>query len=330
MKQNKQSNKTKLFDGILSDEILTKTVVVCLIAIVCTFLWGSAFPCVKIGYELFHISSFNVWSQILFAGVRFALAGILVIIMGSLLGRTVLIPSRTSWGRIVSLALFQTIVQYIFFYIGLARTSGVKSSIIEGANTFVAILIACFLFRQEKMTIKKSVGCLLGFVGVVLVNLTGNDMDMHMTLTGEGFILISTIAYGVSSALIKQFSKKDNTVMLSGYQFLVGGIVLTIAGFFGGGRIVHVEAKGVFMLLYLACISAAAYTLWGILLAYNPVSKVAVFGFMNPVFGVILSAWWLGERQQASGFRTFFALLLVCVGIGVVNYSRKKCDESQL
>ncbi len=328
MKQNKQNKKTKFFDAIMSHDILTKTVVVCLIAAVCTFLWGSAFPCVKIGYELFHISSDNVWTQIMFAGVRFALSGVLVIIMGSFLGGKMLLPAKTSWGRLVILALFQTIIQYIFFYIGLARTSGVKSSIIEGANTFVAILIACFLFRQEKLTVKKSVGCLLGFVGVVLVNLTGKGMDMHMTLTGEGFILISTIAYGVSSALIKQFSTKDNTVMLSGYQFLVGGIVLTISGFLGGGRITYVEPKGILMLLYLGCISAVAYTLWGILLAHNPVSKVAVFGFMNPVFGVILSAWWLGERQQAWGLRTFLALLLVCIGIGVVNYNRKKCDEN--
>lgn len=309
---------------VLTETMLTKTTVVCLIAMVCTFLWGSAFPCVKIGYSLFHISAHNVWTQILFAGIRFALAGVLVIIMGSVLNRKVLLPCKDSWGSIFMLSLFQTIAQDIFFYIGLARTSGVKSSIIEGANTFVAILIACFLFRQEKLTMKKAVGCLLGFAGVVLVNLTGNGLDMHMTFTGEGFILISTIAYGVSSALIKQFSVKNNTVMLSGYQFLVGGIVLVLAGFLGGGRITYVEGKGILMLLYLACISAVAYTLWGILLTYNPVSKVAVFGFMNPVFGVILSAWWLGERQQAFGFRALAALVLVCIGIGVVNYRTKE------
>ena len=73
------------------------------------------------------------------------------------------------------------------------------------------------------------------------------------------------------------------------------------------------------MLVYLAVVSAVAYSLWGILLKYNPVSKVAVFGFMNPVFGVILSALLLGEGAQAAGVKSLIALLLVSIGIYVVN-----------
>ena len=90
---------------------------------------------------------------------------------------------------------------------------------------------------------------------------------------------------------------------------------MTAAGYLMGGRIETVTAAGVGMLIYLACVSAVAYTLWGILLKYNPVSKVAVFGFMNPVFGVILSALLLNEKNQASGWMTIAALLLVSIGI---------------
>lgn len=305
------------------ENFLQKTLVVALLAAVCTFLWGSAFPCIKIGYRLFDILSDNTYTQILFAGIRFTLAGILTILIGSVLNRGLLVPKKKSIPNIIKLSMFQTVLQYIFFYMGLARTSGVKSSIIEGSNTFIAILIACLVFKQEKLNLKKILGCVIGFAGVVLVNITKDGIDMNMTFMGEGAILMSAVAYAISSGLIKIYSKDDNPVMLSGYQFLFGGILLMIAGFAMGGRITQVNPQGIMMLIYLACISAVAYSLWGVLLKYNPVSKVAVFGFMNPVFGVILSAWWLNETGNDLGVKALIALVLVCIGIYIVNRKDK-------
>ena len=125
----------------------TATPVIFLMTLICCFLWGSAFPCVKIGYRLFRIASGDSAGQLLFAGVRFTLAGLLVLLFGSLQNRRVLLPDGKSKGDILILALFQTIGQYFFFYIGMAHTSGVKSSIIEASSTFLAILIAALIFR---------------------------------------------------------------------------------------------------------------------------------------------------------------------------------------
>lgn len=85
-----------------------------------------------------------------------------------------------------------------------------------------------------------------------------------------------------------------------------------------GGRLEVITPAGIAMLLYLAVISAVAYSLWGILLKYNPVSRVTVFGFMNPVFGVILSAIFLKESDNV-GIICVVALALVCAGIYIVN-----------
>ena len=122
---------------------------------------------------------------------------------------------------------------------------------------------------------------------------------------------------------MKKYSKKDNPVMLSGYQFIFGGIVMIVLGLAMGGRITHVSLRAVLMLCYLACISAVAYSLWSILLKYNPVSKVAIFGFANPVFGVLLSAWWLGEGTSELGWNALAALILVCIGICIVNFKKE-------
>ena len=94
---------------------------------------------------------------------------------------------------------------------------------------------------------------------------------------------------------------------------------MCVIGLLMGGKVHGFAAAFTGMLVYLAVVSAVAYSLWGILLKYNPVSKVAVFGFMNPVFGVILSALLLGEGAQAAGVKSLIALLLVSIGIYVVN-----------
>lgn len=298
---------------------LTKTGIVALLACVCCILWGSAIPVIKTGYRLMEVDAADTTSQIVFAGVRFTLAGLLVLIFASIREKKVLIPDRTILKYVVPVCLAQTVGQYFFFYIGVAHTSGVKGGIITGLGNFIAILMSCLIVRNERMTGRKMAGCVLGFAGVVVINLMGKSLDMGFTLTGEGFILISQVAYGISTILINIYSKKVSPVVLSGTQFTMGGIVLTLIGVGMGGHLGNVTAVGVVIIFYLAMVSAVAYTLWSVLLAWNDVSKVAIFGFVNPLCSVILSALILGEVKQAFNTGSLAALLLVCGGIYIVN-----------
>ena len=301
--------------------LFERTSMVVMIAILCCLLWGSAFPSIKLGYQLFRIPSDSTASQILFAGIRFALAGVLVILAGSLLQKKLLKPSKEAIPKVLKLCLLQTVIQYIFFYIGLANTTGVKGSIVNAVNVFFSILVSCCLFRLEKLNRQKLIGCIIGFAGVVVVNL-GGTFEMKFNFLGDGFLMISAFAYALSTVLIKIYGKEENPVMLSGYQFFAGGTLMILAGLCAGGRIQDVSPVGIGLLFYMAFISAGAYTIWGILLKYNPVSKVAVFGFCTPIFGVILSALILKEGTSFDG-KTLLALILVCIGIITVNYKKK-------
>ena len=307
----------------MNKNTLTKTPVVCALAILCCILWGSATPSIKIGYKLFNIASGDTASQILFAGMRFVLAGILTILFGSLLSRKALVPKKKSIPSIVKLAMVQTILQYVFFYIGHAHTSGVKAAIINGSNVFLSILFAVLIFKYEKMTWVKLIGCIAGFAGIVIINLTGGGIDMNMSFLGEGAILISAAAYALSSGMIKKYSQDENPGVLSGYQFFLGGLVMSIAGLIAGGKVSGFTFSSTMLLIYLAMISSVAYTVWGVLLKHNPVAKVTVFGFTNPMFGVLLSAIFLGEKNQAFGIQGIIALVLVCFGIFIINKAKK-------
>lgn len=291
-------------------------------AMLCCLLWGSAFPLVKIGFSWLNISSEDIPTEILYAGLRFTLAGVIAIIITSLISGKFLRPTVKSLPKVFSLSMFQTILQYLFFYIGLSNTSGVKASVIEAMNVFVALIVSCLIFRMEKFTAAKIIGSIIGFAGVVIINVSKGDLAGGLTLKGEGFILISTVAYAFSSVLMKHWSGEENQMMMSAWQFLLGGIVMSILGFALGGRISGFDLKSVLLLIYLASLSAIAYSLWASLLKYYPVSRIAVYGFMNPVFGFILSAFLLGE-SEAFGLKSIAALVLVCLGIYIVNYTKK-------
>lgn len=312
------------------EKTFSKTWVVCLCALCCCLLWGSAFPCVKIGYRLFQIDTSSVPSLILFAGTRFSLAGIMVIIFGSVTQKRFLLPKAKNWWRVGLVSLFQTGLQYTFFYIGLANCTGVKSSVLNGLGVFFTIIAACFIFRTERFNIIKLLGCLLGFGGVVLINL-GGDFSFEFTLLGEGFVIFSGLSSAIAAGLVKIFSKHENTAALCGWQFLCGGVLLIIIGASTGGKITHIDAGAAFMLLYLGFLSACAFTLQGFLLRYNPVSKVAVFKSTNPLFGSVFSAIILGEISQLLSWFTLAALVLVCTGIFIINkFGEKRAKNKKL
>ena len=301
--------------------IWTRFPVLFLTAFICCVLWGSASPAIKIAYQLFQIPPEDTASRIVLAGARFILAGAMTILFGSLLARKCLVPARGSWKNIGILALVQTVGQYYFFFMALANISGVRGSIINASGNFIAILFAAFLFRFERMTLRKIAGCVIGFAGIILIMGGWNALVSggSMTLAGEGAMLAADLFYGASGCLIKVFSKKENPVTLSGYQFLVGGVILFGIGLAMGGQLHFYTASCWGNLLYLGLISAGAYTLWGVLLKHNPVSRVSILGFMNPVLGVLLSALFLGEGSEAFSLTGLLAIALVSAGIILVN-----------
>ena len=310
---SKKTDLTKFF---------TSPIIVILGAMLCCALWGSATPFIKMGYKvMFENAKPDVPSTILFAGIRFALAGFITIAIYSIARRKLLLPKRSSCGKIAIVAAFQTVIQYFFFYIGLANTSGAKGTIISGSSSFFAIFISSLIFRQEKLTVKKVVACVVGFAGIIAVNLNG--LDFNMNLLGDGFVLFSAISLAFSSVLIKKFSKDEDPVVISGYQFILGGLVMVIVGLIAGGKIDYVDAKGIAILVYLSFLSAIAYALWGMLLKFNPVSKVTIFSFMTPVFGVILTKLMLPEESTVKLINLLISLILVCLGVFMLNYNKQ-------
>ena len=173
------------------------------------------------------------------------------------------------------------------------------------------------------MTRRKIAGCVLGFAGVVVINLLGNSLDMGFKLIGEGFVLIAQLSYGISTVLINLFFQKS-----------ISGCIERNAVYDGWNRSDADWSRNGWSsgkCYYRGCgnyilsgngFGSGIYALV-VLLAWNDVSKVAIFGFVNPLCGVILSALILGEVKQAFNVGSL-ALILVCAGIYIVNCKENK------
>lgn len=297
--------------------------IVILLAVFCCVLWGSITPVVKVSYQYFHLAARDTASLTVFAGIRYILCGAVGIIFGTTKNRRLLFPQKTSWGMVGMLALVQTFIQQLFFYISLANISGINASILGCLSNFFSILVASMVFHQEKLTVRKVVGCILGFVGVILINVSQGSFAVNVSLASEGALLIACISCGASYAMIKEYSQQEDVLVLMAYQFLVGGVMLALAGFAFGGSIHTASLPGYLLFAYMVIMPITAFTLWGILLQSNDVSQLSAFGFVSPVTGVIFSAMFLNESGEVSVSQCVISLLFVSLGIYIVN-SRSK------
>ena len=294
------------------------------LAAICCALWGSAFPAVKIGYSMFNIPGEDIATKLIFAGIRFAMAGVFVLISQVALGKKLFSFSKSDTKEFVTLGIIQTTLQYIFFYIGMAYTTGVRGSIINGTGTFFSIILAHFIYKNDKIDFNKIVGCIIGFLGVIIVNLDGSNlMETSFKFKGEGFIMLSALMLSISSIYSKKVTRNKDASIVTGYQLFIGGILLIVLGLVFGGHLTGFTIKSSLLLIYMALISSVAFAIWTQLLKYNKVSTICVFNFLIPVFGSVLSVIVLGD--DIFNVKILIALILVSIGIFLVYKEKRRC-----
>lgn len=299
------------------EKIMTKKGSVALLAMLCCALWGISTPVVKMGYN--HIDETHIPSLLLWVGTQFIVAGLIAIGIQSIFSKKFALPKKESLKGIAIVSVLQTVLQYSLMYIGLSQTSSVKGAILKSTDVFVIVLIASLIFKLEKLTVKKLVSCIIGFLGIIIMNLDG--LSLQISPIGDGLVLLSVISYSFSVIMIKFFAEKEQPIILCGYQMSLGGIVLMVLGLLLGGKFDFVGMLPVFICLSL--IYSVSYVLWTVLLKYNPASSVSIYSFMTPVFGVIFSSLLLSEDGGVATLSLIIALVLVCAGIILWGYEKK-------
>ena len=284
-------------------------------AILCTALWGSAYPVIKYSYDKLNITT--VADKLAFAGARFLIAGLMVFIAAWIKQRkppTIpkrLIPGAALYGAV------QTGLMYILNYIGVANTSATKTSILTAASAFFAVLFAPLFFRDERLTPWKIIGVICGFAGIIVVNTSG--LDGGITFTGEGLVLIATVLNTAGGFIGKRVAK-GRVFEMTAYQLLFGAALILLVALPMGGSFVF-SPESLLLILYLAFVSAAAFSLWTALLTRHGAGRILVFNLLIPVFGTMWSYFLLGEQQIFDPMYPV-SIVLITLGIILVNYNK--------
>lgn len=297
--------------------IFTKKPFVVLFATLTALTWAFAFPLIKLGFNAFDIANNDTGSKTLFAGIRFLGAGLLTLIISKLTKKNFSIKGKISMVWLILFALVNTSFHYFFFYIGLSNLSGSRSAIIDSLSTFLLIILACIIFKSEHMTIKKSVGCLLGFVGILLINIEFGSVDSeNFSLAGDGMLFMSSICSAFGGILTRIVTKKIDAMVATGISLALGGFVLAITGIVMGGKFTVINVYSIIILILLILVSAIGFSLYNKLISCNPVGEVVIFNSLIPVFGAILSCIILGETFYP---KYIIASLLVVSGVYIIN-----------
>lgn len=296
-----------------------------LLAIFCNCLWGSAFPFIKLGYRIFGIESTDTASILCFAGVRFMLGSLLVLLGSALLqGALPKMPRGHVLAECCALGLWQTTAQYAFYYSAVALLTGAFGGILNSTQSFLGVIFAHFIYgNADRMTPAKALGCVVGFGGVLVATIGNHGSG---SAWGVFCMLAATVIFTLSGPWNKAVTKKADSFAVCFINLFAGGLALFVIGSALGGRLHMNSALGVPVLLYLAFICGAGYVLWALLMKNNPVSRIAVFGLVNPIVNVLLSALLNGEPLFE--WQYIAALALVCVGIWLVNKAPAQKEKS--
>ena len=301
------------------DNILKKTWVMVLLASLCQALWGVVFPVIKKSYELFSIS--GVGSTLLFASIRFMIAGVILLLLDTFMEKRFPVLDKKGYASVFMLGTIQTGLAYAFQYIAMISASSINCSILNGTGVIFSTIIAHFISKDDKMNGRKALGGVLGFIGVLVCFLWGGKLE-GFSLKGEGLMLLSILTFVTGTNLSRIVTTGIKSGVVSGYNLLVGGAELFILSLFLGGRIGNGGLYGIMCLVFLSLTSCVCLYLWTALSSANSVSKVAVFQCINPITGAIAASLLLGENVFQPKY--IVSVLLVVISIIIITKGRKK------
>ena len=296
-----------------------------ILATFCAFGWSLAYPLIKVGYKEFQIGSSDLGGKILFAGIRFFFAGIPVCVFCHLRKKKLELDNKKDFLWLIFLAIVNITFHYMFAYIGLGYNASARSTILDSMGGFFLIILSTLIFSDDKMSASKMLGCLLGISGIVAINIQpGANFFENITFRGDGMILLNACCAAIGGVITRVASKKMNMMMATGQSMMIGGALLLAIGMaIGTDSLWSVSLKGIIVLIVLILISAVCFAIYNELLAYHPISKVAIYNALIPVLGVIFSALLLNEELK---WQYFISVMMVAGGIYLVNrkWQRRK------
>lgn len=303
-----------------TQSIFTRPAWVVIFALTAAMVWGWAYPLIKLGFREFEITADMTASKMLFAGIRFCISGLIILSIAKLTNRDFSLKKTSerriyTWLYLLLFALLNTTIHYAFFYFGLSHSEGARAAIINSMGVFATVILACMFFKSDKFTARKIIGCVIGFLGILSLNLGGVESG-RFTWLGDGMIMLNALCSAGASLMTRGVGQRIDVFIGTGISLGMGGALFILPALFLGGTLPKTTLWGMTILMLLIGISTIGFTLYNKLLTCNPVGKVAIYNSLIPVIGTLSSCLCLGETFY---WKYIIAGTLATSGIYIIN-----------
>lgn len=279
-------------------------------AVLVMLLWGSLFPCIKLGYKTFQTDTAFFPNLLLFAGIRFLIGGGAITAYCAAKRKPLKVSGAAHRLRILSVGIFAVVLHYSCTYIGLTMTDSSETALLKQLGVIFFICFSFLFFNEDKFSIQKLLGAVFGLAGIVVLNTESLKFSFGL---GEVLIIAASVCTVIANISCKRLTAEVDAVVVTGYSQLLGGIVLTVIGLAFGGSIGSLSAAGAGVFAYICMASIFGYCIWYSLVGENDLSKLFVIKFLEPLFAALCGAILLGENIFNVRYLVAFVLVLGAV-----------------
>ena len=291
------------------------------LALLTMLLWGSLFPMVKLGFSAYEVNS--TADILLFAGIRFVICGGVISIFAAIRDKESYCPMKGSVFPILLSGIFAIVLHYGFTYLGLELTDSSKTALIKQVGALFYVCFSFLFIKEDTPTVKKIVAAFVGFVGIVVLNVSSEGISFSL---GDVLILCASFCTVFSNVISKKVFVKVSPITSTGISQLFGGIVLLAVGLCMGGNVHFRWDSSLLIMAYICSSSIVSYCVWFGIVKSGELSKLFIIKFAEPVFACIFGALILSEDIWKIQY--FIAFLLISGSIWISNVKRKKQNTS--
>ena len=278
------------------------------------FLWAICFPLINLGI--------TYAPPMTFAFLRAFSAGLVLLFIAIILNRPK-IGGKSNWIYLILIGITATSIGfYGMFNGGKLVSPGIATVLSNSQPLFAAFLAAIFL--HEKLNKMQICGIAIGFIGIVFISIPALTLRSS-NLVGIGYILYSALGIAISNVILKYVSRSIDILTAMGWQLLVGSIPLGILSVITEDPFSVMWSLPFMVSLFLLSTfgTALPFVIWFYLLTQTELTKLNIYTFLTPVFGVLMGIFLYNEQL---GSWHIAGIVVITLSIGIVSQTKGNID----
>ena len=273
-------------------------------------LWGSSYLFIKIAVDG-HLAPAEL------VLLRLVLAAVVLYLVARAQGLR-LPRERRLWRAFAVMGLVGSAMPFTLISWGETMIDSSLAAILNATVPIITVLLAHFWTRNERLSVTRLLGVLIGFAGVVVLVGTSSARGHSAALLGVALLLVSSLCYSVVAIYARGAFQGVPAVLASTGQMLWGAIFMAVPGLVSGVAARQAPTAGaVAATAALALLgTVGAYLLYYRLIARVGATRTTMSTYLLPAFAVVYGALFLHEPV---GLRLLIGFALILAGVAVVS-----------